>query len=77
LAGFTFTDGAPLSSGLTLGTPDFSNTNGTIWGYSPVTGGGGAPAGYDGTVTNWKIPMNGTMNANGANFTLTYKVWVK
>jgi uncharacterized repeat protein (TIGR01451 family) len=77
IAGFTFTDGAPLSSGLTLGTPDFSQNNGPPWGYTPSSEAGGAPAGFDGTVTNWSIPMNGTMNANGANFTLTYTVRVK
>ena len=33
--------------------------------------------GYDGNVTNWSIPMNGTMNASGANFTINYKVRVK
>jgi uncharacterized repeat protein (TIGR01451 family)/fimbrial isopeptide formation D2 family protein len=76
IAGFTFINGTP-SSGLALGAPDYSQTNGTTWGYTPSSGGGGAPAGYDGTVTNWRIPMTGTMNANGANFTITYTVRVK
>jgi uncharacterized repeat protein (TIGR01451 family) len=73
---FQFTDGSP-ASGLSLGTPVYSNNNGTTWVYTPVSGGGGAPAGYDGNVTNWQIPMTGTMNANGANFTINYKVRVK
>jgi uncharacterized repeat protein (TIGR01451 family)/fimbrial isopeptide formation D2 family protein len=73
---FTFTDGSP-ASGLTLGTPSYSNNGGSSWTYTPVSGGGGAPANYDGTVTNWKIIMNGTMNGNGANFTINYKVLVK
>jgi uncharacterized repeat protein (TIGR01451 family) len=77
MAGFTFTDGAPLSSGLSLGVPEFSQDNGSTWDYTPSSGGGGAPAGYDGTVTNWRIPMTGTMNANGANFLITYTVRVK
>ena len=64
-------------TGLILGTPVYSNNNGTTWVYTPVSGGGGAPAGYDGNVTNWQIPMTGTMNANGANFTINYKVRVK
>ena len=63
---FTFTDGSP-ASGLTLGTPSYSNNGGSSWTYTPVSGGGGAPANYDGTVTNWKIIMNGTMNGNGGN----------
>jgi hypothetical protein len=64
-------------TGLTLCAPVYSNTNGTTWVYTPVSGGGGAPAGYDGNVTNWQIPMTGMMNANGANFTINYKVRVK
>ena len=73
---FQFVDGTP-ASGLTLGTPVYSNNNGSTWVYTPISGGGGAPAGYDGNVTNWQIPMTGTMNANGANFTINYKVRVK
>jgi uncharacterized repeat protein (TIGR01451 family) len=72
---FQFVDGTP-ASGLTLGTPVYSNNNGSTWVYTPTSGGGGAPAGYDGSVTNWQIPMSGTMNANGANFTINYKVRV-
>ena len=72
---FQFTDGTP-ASGLTLGTPVYSNNSGSTWVYTPTSGGGGAPAGYDDNVTNWQIPMNGTMNANGANFTINYKVRV-
>jgi uncharacterized repeat protein (TIGR01451 family) len=73
---FQFVNGTP-ASGLTLGTPVYSNDNGSTWVYTPVSGGGGAPAGYDGNITNWRIPMSGTMNANGANFTINYKVRVK
>jgi uncharacterized repeat protein (TIGR01451 family)/fimbrial isopeptide formation D2 family protein len=74
LAGFTF---SASSSGLTLGTPAYSSNNGGTWVYTPTSGGGGAPAGYDANVTNWRIPMSGTMNANGANFTINYQVQVK
>ncbi len=73
---FQFSDGTP-ASGLSLGTPVYSSDNGATWTYSPVSGGGGAPAGYDGNVTNWKIPMTGTMNANGATCTLRYQMQVK
>ena len=71
---FQFT---PASSGLTLGSPVYSNNNGGSWTYTPVSGGGGAPAGYDANVTNWQIPMTGTMNANGANFTINFQAQVK
>jgi uncharacterized repeat protein (TIGR01451 family) len=73
---FSFTDGSP-ASGLTLGTPSYSSDNGSTWTYTPVSGGGGAPANYDGLVTNWKIIMNGTMNGNGGNFTINYNFKVK
>ncbi|GFE57585.1 DUF11 domain-containing protein [Geobacter sp. AOG1] len=73
---FQMIDGSP-AAGLTLGTPVYSNDNGATWTYVPSSGAGGAPVGYDGNVTNWRIPMTGTMNGNGANFTLQYKVMVK
>ena len=72
---FTFTDSAP-ASGLSLGTPQYSENSGATWGYAPVTGGGGAPAGYDGAVTGWRIPMNGSIRPGGS-FTLNYRVKVK
>jgi uncharacterized repeat protein (TIGR01451 family) len=72
---FQFTEGTP-ASGLTLGTPVYSKDGGTTWGYLPVSGAGGAPAGYDGLVTNWQIPMVGTMNPRG-RFTLNYKTLLK
>jgi uncharacterized repeat protein (TIGR01451 family) len=73
---FQLTNGNP-ASGLTIGTPVYSNNNGATWTYVPISGGGGAPAGFDANVTNWRTPMTGTMNANGANFTINYKVRVK
>jgi uncharacterized repeat protein (TIGR01451 family) len=72
---FQFVDGTP-PSGLALGTPAYSSDNGAAWVYAPVSGGGGAPPGYDANVTNWRIPMTGTMNPNGANFTVNYRVQV-
>jgi uncharacterized repeat protein (TIGR01451 family) len=73
---FQFTDGSPVS-GLTMGTPLYSNDRGATWLYTPTSGGGGAPAGYDGNVTSFRLPMTGTMNANNANFTVKYVVKVK
>jgi MSHA biogenesis protein MshQ len=76
---FQFVDGAsPNQSGLTIGAPIvYSNNNGATWSYVPSSTGGGAPIGYDANVTNWRIPMTGTMNTNGANFTINYQVRVK
>jgi uncharacterized repeat protein (TIGR01451 family) len=72
-APFSFNNAA---SGLSLGTPQYSSDNGSSWSYSPVSGGGGAPAGYDGIITNWRIPMNGSI-VPGGSFTLNYRVIVK
>ncbi|MDF1581030.1 MAG: hypothetical protein P1P74_09675 [Desulfuromonadales bacterium] len=65
------------TSGLTMGAPDYSSDGGTIWGQTPTSAGGGAPAGYDGTITNWKLPMTGNMAPDGGSFTLRYKAMVK
>lgn len=73
---FTFTQGTP-TSGLTLGTPTYSNDHGANYTYTLQSGAGGVPANYDGVVTNWKIIMNNTMNANGSNFTLNYQAIIK
>jgi hypothetical protein len=67
---FQFVDGSP-ASGLSLGTPGYSNDGGSTFGYPPSSA-----TGYDGDVTNWKIPMTGTM-VTGGRFTLQYKVKVK
>lgn len=72
---FQTVDSAP-ASGLTLAAPVYSNDHGTTWTYTPISTGGGAPTGYDATVTNWRITMNGTMRVNGS-ITLTYQVQVK
>ncbi|WP_460596085.1 DUF7933 domain-containing protein [Geomonas sp. Red276] len=75
-APFQFNDGA-TPSGVTMGTPVYSSDNGSTWTYTPTSGGGGASAGYDAKVTNWKIPMTGTMNPSGASFSVTYKVQIR
>jgi uncharacterized repeat protein (TIGR01451 family) len=71
-------DGAP-SSGLTFssGLFSYSSDSGSTWSYVPVSGGGGQPAGYDGTVTNWKISPTGTMNGSNATFSIYYTVRAK
>jgi uncharacterized repeat protein (TIGR01451 family) len=64
---FNFTDGVP-SSALSVGSPVYSQDNGAD-GYSYVPGG----AGTDNTITDWRIPMTGTMPTTGT-FTLQYQV---
>lgn len=73
---FQFSEGSP-PSGLTMGTPVYSKDGGATWGYVPTSGAGAAPAGYDGLVTNFRIPMVGTMNPSGARFTVNYKVLLR
>jgi mucin-19 len=79
-APFRFDDGA-VASGLFPGAPLYSRNNGSTWDYTPASGAGGAPAGYDAEVTDWKVPMIGTMNASAAapypSFTIRYRVRVK
>jgi uncharacterized repeat protein (TIGR01451 family) len=66
---FQFVEGTP-SSGLALGPPVYSSDGGSTYSYPPSSG-------FDGSVTNWRIPMIGTMNPNGGRFTLRYQVQVK
>lgn len=72
---FQLVQGAP-SSTLTLGVPVYSNDGGTTYTYTPASGAGGAPAGYDGNVTHFRLPMTGTMPA-GSTFTVNYGVILK
>lgn len=75
-AAFNISQGT-TPSGLTLGTPVYSKDNGTTWTYTPVSEGGGAPVGYDGNVTGFRLPLTGTMNPSGASCTINYKVRTK
>lgn len=54
---------------ITLITVEYSDNNGASWVYAPVSGGGGAPAGYDANVTNIRYLMTGTI-APGAGSTV-------
>jgi uncharacterized repeat protein (TIGR01451 family) len=54
----------------------YSKDGGTVWGQTATDGGGGAPAGYDGTITNWKYTFNNDMAAGGT-FSISYKVMVR
>lgn len=67
---FNLIDGVP-SSGLSLGTPTYSQDNG-VDGYAYTPG----ATGVDNTITDWRIPMTGVMPTNG-NFTLQYQAVVQ
>jgi uncharacterized repeat protein (TIGR01451 family) len=51
----------PGSTGL-VATFQYSNDGGTTWTYTPVSGGGGAPAGYDRAVTNVRWSFAGNLS---------------
>jgi hypothetical protein len=66
---------ASISSPLTA-TIEFSNDGGATWSYTPVSGGGGAPASYDRAVTNirWSVTGNVAASATG---TLSFTVRIQ
>jgi uncharacterized repeat protein (TIGR01451 family) len=47
----------------------YSNNNGGTWAYVPASGGGGAPAGYDATVTNVRYVFTGNLLAGASSTT--------
>lgn len=59
-------------TGLTPGSFEYSNDGGATWGYVPASGAGGAPPGYDATVTHWRVPMTGVMNPH-SSFRIEYR----
>ena len=54
------------TTGLTV-TVAYSNNGGTTWVYTPVSGGGGALAGYDRLVTNVRWTFSGTLSQTSPN----------
>ncbi len=52
------------NSGLSILSVDYFD--GTSWGYVPVSGGGGAPSGYDGRVEQIEVSFAGTIAPNEA-----------
>jgi uncharacterized repeat protein (TIGR01451 family) len=45
----------------------YSNDNGLSWAYAPVSGAGGAPAGYDRTVTHVRWSFGGNLSPTAPN----------
>lgn len=64
---FQFTDSG---SGLTMGTSTFDN-GGATFAYPPPAG---PTQAFDANVTDFKIPLTGSMAAGSASFTLQYQV---
>lgn len=58
------------STGLTV-VVAYSNNGGSTYAYTPVSGGGGAPAGYDRNVTNIRWTFSGNLSQTSPNNTGT------
>ncbi|MFN2576483.1 MAG: beta strand repeat-containing protein [Pyrinomonadaceae bacterium] len=56
------------TTGLTL-VVSYSNDGGATWVYTPASGGGGAPAGYDRSVTNIRWTFTGSLSQTSPNNT--------
>ena len=54
------------TTGLTVAVT-YSNDGGANWTYTPVSGGGGAPAGYDRNVTNIRWAFSGNLLQTSPN----------
>jgi len=50
-----------LAPGITGVTIEFSDDGGATWTYTPVSGGGGAPANFDANVTNIRWVLTGSL----------------
>ena len=74
------TDPVPANTDVKVGSPTstpgttglavvvaYSNDGGATWTYTPVSGAGGAPAGYDRLVTRVKWTFTGTLSQSGPN----------
>jgi len=59
---------SPGTTGL-VATFQYSNDGGTTWTYTPVSGGGGALAGYDRAVTNIRVSFIGILSQTAPNNT--------
>jgi hypothetical protein len=62
------TRGTPPSD-ITEVTPLFSSDGGLTWNYSPVSGGGGAPASYDANVTHVRFMLSGVLTPGTSSTT--------
>jgi uncharacterized repeat protein (TIGR01451 family) len=60
------TTGTPPAT-ITAVTVEYSDDGGATWTYVPVSGGGGAPAGYDANVSNVRFVMTGNIAAGSGS----------
>ncbi|MGH9928952.1 MAG: hypothetical protein ACREA9_06955, partial [Pyrinomonadaceae bacterium] len=67
---------SPGTTGL-VATFAYSNDGGTTWTYTPVSGAGGAPAGYDRLVTNVRWTFSGNLSQAAPNNTGSVSVTVR
>jgi len=58
--------GTPPAS-ITGITAEYSNDGGVTWTYTPVSGGGGAPANFDADVTHVRFVLAGVLEPGGAS----------
>ena len=81
-----YSNGTPFSlggdSGLSIQSIDYANgTDGggnPTFGYTPISGGGDAPNGYDGNITHWQTTMDPADSVDATKqFTLDYQTIVK
>ena len=56
------------TTGLTVAIA-YSNNGGATYAYTPASGGGGAPAGYDRNVTNIRWTFTGNLSQTSPNNT--------
>jgi hypothetical protein len=64
------------TTGLTV-VVAYSSNGGTVWTYTPVSGAGGAPAGYDRLVTHVRWTLTGTLSQTAPNNTGTASAIVR
>ena len=66
------------TTGLTV-IVSYSNNNGSTFAYTPASGGGGAPAGYDGNVTHIRFSFTGNLSQTSPNNTgsVSFQVRIK
>lgn len=60
--------------GLSGVTVTYSKDGGTTFTYTPTSGGGGAPAGYDRNVTHVRWTFSGTLNSGTGSATFTARI---
>jgi uncharacterized repeat protein (TIGR01451 family) len=89
---FIITDPIPTNTDFKLGSPstnlgttgmtvavEYSNDNASTWSYTPVSGGGGALAGYNRTMTHvrWRFTGNLSQTAPNNTGSVTYAVRIR